>query len=302
MTENERLKRIESKLDTLSELLRPTERTTPDDCPCLSSWLHTWLDEFKAPFVSRKWLGILRSGVDNYILPNISDRPLYSVTVADMRRAVNSVPYSSMRQVVYSIFCAAFRTAHNLGYIMTDSAALLNKVTHRRQKGKALSLDVQYSFLASISGNPMRPLYLFYLLSGCRRSEALALRWTDVDTRSGRIRIRGTKTANSDRYIPLFGQTAELLATLPRSDERVFPYTSDALRWNFRKLRKAYGFTFRIHDLRHTFATRCLESGISLNTVSKWLGHYSPAFTAGAYMHVLTEFERQEVKRFNPRF
>lgn len=199
VTENERLKRIESKLDTLSELLRPTERTTPDDCPCLSSWLHTWLDEFKAPFVSRKWLGILRSGVDNYILPNISDRPLYSVTVADMRRAVNSVPYSSMRQVVYSIFCAAFRTAHNLGYIMTDSAALLNKVTHRRQKGKALSLDVQYSFLASISGNPMRPLYLFYLLSGCRRSEALALRWTDVDTRSGRIRIRGTKTANSDR-------------------------------------------------------------------------------------------------------
>ncbi|MDR2202217.1 MAG: tyrosine-type recombinase/integrase [Clostridiales bacterium] len=62
---------------------------------------------------------------------------------------------------------------------------------------------------------------------------------------------------------------------------------------------------FTIHDLRHTFATRCLESGVAMKTIQKWLGHTTYGTTADIYSHVSTEFERAEIKRlsnFSPRF
>lgn len=149
--------------------------------------------------------------------------------------------------------------------------------------------------------NKLRPLYLFYLHSGCRKSEALSIRWADVDYTKNRIRVRGTKTAKSNRYIPLFDSLKGILYTQPKHGEYVFPYAVNLVNCNFKRMKSKHGLTFRIHDLRHTFATRCLENGIAYNTVQKWLGHARASTTLNIYSHVHTTFEREEIDRYNQK-
>lgn len=163
-----------------------------------------------------------------------------------------------------------------------------------------MTADELKLFKSAIRKHKLEPLYKFYLYSGVRLSEALAVSWSDVDYKSGFIHIAGTKTVCSDRYVPIFDKLEALLSSFPVKEGKLFPYTDNRVKCSFRRLKEKHGFTFRIHDLRHTFATNCLESGISLNTVQRWLGHARASTTADIYTHVHGDFERKEAK-FNQK-
>lgn len=302
------IKRIESKIDRIISILEFKFNTAPkitvptvSDSPALYDYLDTWLNDTKAPTIKPKSLAILRSGIEHYIKPNIPNKPIATVRSSEMLHAIENVPHSYMRQVVYSIFRSVFKRAYQLDIIAENPAAKLDFVKHTRQKGKALTLDEQAVFVKAVENDTHRDLWLFLLLSGCRVNEALTLLWTDIDREIGRVYIRGTKTESARRYIPLFPQLAELFDRIPHTDERVFPRTYRSVQCAFYRVRRKSGLQFRIHDLRHTFATRCLESGIAIKTVSLWLGHKHTNTTADIYSHMLTEFERQEADKFNPK-
>ena len=296
-----RFERIERSLECIVGILKDG-KSSARDIPMFYNYLDNWLTETKAPKITQKSLKILESGVNNYIKPNIEDRPLDKIKASEMLIAIDKVPFSYMRQVVYSIFRAVFKRAYQFDVICENPAEKLDFVKHHRQKGKALTKSEQAEFIRAISEEKKYyPLWLFYLLSGCRCTEILSIKWSDIDNEQKRIFVRGTKTESAERYIPLFPQISEILKKLPHESEYIFPYTKRAIQCNFNKIREKNNFKFRIHDLRHTFATRCLESGISLNTVQKWLGHKSSVTTAGIYQHVLTEFEKEEALRFNPK-
>ncbi len=286
---------IENKLDTL--ITKTVERPAPFT---LHAWLDEWLKVTKPPTLSKKWLDCLRCNI-NRLQMLLPDRLLNEYNVADFATAIYSIPMSYTRSVCYGVLWSAYSQAVKLGYVSANPLDCMARVKHTRKKGRALTLDEQRQFLQAIENNPRRALYLFYLLSGVRCSEALALRWSDIDYNGGRIHIQGTKTPRSNRYIPLFPQICAVLADLPRNSEFVFPYSYYAVKSHFQRLKRIHDLNFRLHDLRHTFATRCIESGISIFTVSKWLGHTSITTTAGVYAHLLTDFERQEVQRFDPK-
>lgn len=303
MTTEKALQVIIEKLDTIINLLTEKSssfRTATKDCPRLYSYLNEWLTTVKAPKIKPKSLKVLESGIERYIKPTIPDKPLSDCKTFEMLKAIESCPYSYMRQVVYSVLRAVFKRAYQYDLIAENPAEKLDFVNHTRKKGRALTMEEQTAFVNALQDEPMRPLWLFYLLSGCRCSEALNMQWNDIDEKIGRIFIRGTKTESAERFIPLFPEERELLKTIPRKNEKVFPYTVRAVEWSFERIKRKSGLKFRIHDLRHTFATRCLESGISTKTVAKWLGHKRTATTDEIYSHLLTDFERQEVRKFNP--
>lgn len=120
----------------------------------------------------------------------------------------------------------------------------------------------------------------FLAYGGMRISEAITVRWNDVG--ADRIYVGPGKNGQS-RYVPILPDMANLLSRIreiPRSfrdPEReagncVLSVTScaDALSAACKKL-KFHHLTH--HDLRHLFATRCIESGVDIPTVSRWLGH-----------------------------
>ena len=114
--------------------------------------------------------------------------------------------------------------------------------------------------------------------SGARLAEATALRWRDVDAEKGRLTVAGTKSASSNRVIPIFPPLAGLLAEI-RCRRGLEPADAPILRIReckgaLRSACSAVGvMPITHHGLRHLFATRCIESGVDVPTVSRWLGH-----------------------------
>ncbi|MEY2410947.1 MAG: hypothetical protein QOF48_3617 [Verrucomicrobiota bacterium] len=124
-------------------------------------------------------------------------------------------------------------------------------------------------------------LVRFLAFSGCRISEAGLVKWADVDLTRGEIRVETAKRAktsgaSSIRFIPIIPPLLELLTRLKEakpSVEQNVCNVSECEKSLTRgcKVLKLHRMTH--HDLRHLFATRCIESGVDIPTVSRWLGH-----------------------------
>ena len=151
-------------------------------------------------------------------------------------------------------------------------------------------------FLRTIKGHRLEQYFRFLLYTVCRRSEALSVNTADIDRKNRLLHIRGTKTDTSDRVVPLLDKAADLLNKLkPTADGFYFPFRPDYPTHAFKKLCPDH----KLHDLRHTFATRCLEAKIPLKVVQKWLGHSKLDTTADIYSHVTADLSAAEADTLN---
>jgi integrase len=108
--------------------------------------------------------------------------------------------------------------------------------------------------------------------SGMRKEEAAMLNWSDINFDRGIMIIRGTKTETSSRTIPLIPAMRDLLSRIEKDGPKVFKANS-ALNSLTRACKAVEVRRLTHHDLRHLFATTCIESGVDIPTVSRWLGH-----------------------------
>ena len=166
------------------------------------------------------------------------------------------------------------------------------------------------------------PLLAFLLQTGCRKGEALGLRWADVDFSGDRIHIRRavvhgkltTPKSGKARSVVLSSPLAQVLHDLHderrrealrrgwrdvpevifcdqrggNCDERNLHRTWNRLR---RRAAKEGVRPLRLHDARHTFASQALAAGKSVRWVAAQLGHANPELTLRVYAHVLREEE-----------
>ena len=132
------------------------------------------------------------------------------------------------------------------------------------------------------------------VLTGCRRNEILGLRWEDVDFEAGELRLRDAKTGA--RLVPMSPPVAEVLENLSRvpGNPWVFPGKKRGthqrnINDSWDRIRKRAGLDgVRLHDLRHSFASRALAMGESLSMIGKLLGHTRVQTTA-RYAHLARE-------------
>ncbi len=143
----------------------------------------------------------------------------------------------------------------------------------------------------------------FLAYSGCRIDEARHIQWGDVT--QNEIIIRGdpeTGTKNSEiRHVPIIPPMRELLLKHRPKDTtksgRILK--SDSCRKTLKNACDTVG-TPRLthHDLRHLFATRCIESGVEIPTVSRWLGHKDGgALAMKTYGHLRNEHSIKMAER-----
>ena len=139
------------------------------------------------------------------------------------------------------------------------------------------------------SRRPQADIIRLLLLTGCRKSEILTLRWSEVD--GDMLRLAKTKTG--PRTVWLSEAAQVVIARQPRTGSTfVFPSTRDPARpfchnltfW--RRARREAGIEdVRLHDLRHTVASQAVARGVPLPTVARMLGHAQPVMTL-RYTHV----------------
>ncbi len=272
----------------------------------LGEWLEFWFETYKAPVLKPYSVRNIEQVLRLHTPAWLKAKPLAAVTVFDADKALIELPLGRTRVYARQVWHSAFVKACKLGLIEKNVLALTDGVKYRKRKSSALSLREQRDFLKAVEGSSLEWLMKFYLLTGVRRTEALTLRWEDIDEEEGLILIRGTKTEESYRYIPLSAETNAVLARQreqgakggskrPAPDDgRVFPYSPCYVSQAFKQFCPSH----HLHDLRHTYITRCAECGISVKVCQQFVGHVTADMTLNVYMHVFDDYKRREAAKF----
>ena len=143
-----------------------------------------------------------------------------------------------------------------------------------------------------------RDLITFLIYTGCRKGEALNLKWDNVDLNNNVIAIKATKT-KYDRYIPISKTVNELLNDIKKNSDYVFCDRNGKKLNDFRNsfltaCRNAGLKDMHIHDLRHVFASKMVMHGTSLYITGELLGHKSMQMTK-RYSHLVPETLKKAV-------
>lgn len=265
-------------------------------------WLKEWINVYKKPYI-KSWKRI-KDTIRLHIPDNVKNCDLSELNAFIIQKALNNVKSSRMKLETFDVYHGSLSMAYKVGFIEKDLAPLLVKPKHVRKVGNALSDDELLEFLNAVKGHRYEKYYNFCLLTGTRRQEALDFTYNDILLDNDVIFIKGTKTDLSARYVPVFPELYNVLGFKDKDDFRAFvkingnvrPFRFSASRISkeFKKLCPNH----KLHDLRHTFATRCLECEISMKVVQGWLGHSRLDTTASIYSHVLPEFAKNEAKKF----
>ena len=164
-------------------------------------------------------------------------------------------------------------------------------------------------------------LYYLDLSTGLRRGELLGLKWSDIvfENRTlevkrqiqrvnGVIQETAPKTRNAYRKILLPVEAVEILQQYREQQtlESEYVFSSptggimepDCARKMLKRVLERAGLDeMRFHDLRHTFATLALSSGVDVKTLSSMLGHYSAGFTLDTYAHVTAQMQEDAANK-----
>jgi integrase len=216
---------------------------------------------------------------------------------------------------------AIFALGVRRGWCSSNPVVAIDKPRDRREPEiRHLSVAELEAVLAATPddflGQTERALYLTAAMTGLRRGELLALRWQDVDFKTGIVRVRRTytrgqfgtpKSRRSNRAVPLadrvalalrqqferthFREEADLVFCHPSGGGALDP---SKVRKRFQAAARRAGLRpVRFHDLRHTFGTRMASAGAPLRAIQDWMGHsdqrttliyaaYAPDLTQGA--------------------
>ena len=174
------------------------------------------------------------------------------------------------------------------------------------------------AYLAEAEKRGVLPMFFLELCSGLRKGELIALLWADLDVerqtisvskqavrvKGGGVKVTTPKTATSIRIESIPKEAVDLLIEEHEKhpdNPYMFPspvnggmWYPDAVNRLNTKMLKDLGLEhIRFHDLRHTFATVALQSGVESRTVSGMLGHADPGFTLRTYTHATNPMQVQ---------
>ena len=186
-----------------------------------------------------------------------------------------------------------FTLAQDHGLITENPCRRVRKFKLDNRRERVMSVEEEQRLLQALSSprrSYLRAMVIVALHTGMRRGEIGLLKWRDVDFVRGQIYVRRIKTGKNG-YVPMNRTIRELLGSLPRAagDEETTLFEVKWIESAWRKVCAEVEIKdLRFHDLRHTFATRLLQAGASLQIVRDFLGHTS-ASTTLRYTHSSTD-------------
>ncbi len=230
------------------------------------------------------------------IRPIDVERYLAAFTGQGYKAATVNTEYTVLKQILaYAVI---------QGDADSNAAELVKKPKTAKTTRKALTVEQEQSVQTCRAGEWWL-LGMMLLYTGGRRGEVLALNWEDIDYKAGVIHFgkklnyafgnrpkleNRMKTSNGVRDVPIF---PPLAAVLPHNRIGKIFHGSDGEYLTASQLKSAWGAYCRDagldgvtpHQFRHSFATLCLESGISSETAAAWMGD-TPQVVAAVYQEL----------------
>ena len=262
--------------------------------------------------------GIYRGSLENHILPALGMMPLAAVEtahVAALHYRLRETPRAANRAL--SVLSKMFSLASAWGLVAdgTNPCKGVRKYKEKKRErfltrdeyrslGQALAeaeMEAEAGIEGAVSLYAIAALRLL-MLTGCRLNEILTLRWDDIDRTAGEFRLRDGKTGA--RMVPLTPTAETVLAGIEQVPNNPWVIVGKqpgthlpSITADWYRLRSRAGLDdVRIHDLRHSYASRALAAGESLSMIGKLLGHADIQSTA-RYAHLARETERLSAAR-----
>ena len=296
----------------------------------LADWMERWMEDELIGSVKESSWQTYRNLVTRHLLPRLCGYALTQLTPNVIHSFVDELESTGLAENtirgVYRLLSSAMRHALDEGVIRKNPCRRIH-IQHREHgEQRVLSRSEQEKLRQAADENRDLPS-LLSLYTGMRLGEICALKWTDIDWEQGTITVRRTvqriagkgaenkgcrtllmigtpKSRRSCRVIPVPEFILALLRERLQScdaTEYVFGKALAAsdprtIQRRFSRLAKKLGLSgAHFHTLRHTFATRLLELGVDVKTVSTLLGHSSARTTLDFYVHSLGEQQRAAV-------
>lgn len=294
----------------------------------LAEWIEIWMQRELLGSVKASSYQTYRNLIRRHLLPALGDVPLSALTAEMVRDHVAALTQSGLAASTIKNVCrllsAGLRCAHDEGLIRRNPCQKVK--TPRRECGEQRVLTrAECSSIRRESTEKSDLPALLSLYTGMRLGEICALKWSDVDWENRTVTVRRTvqrvarmqrtnsdpktllmigtpKSIRSRRTLPLPDFLFNMLREM-RGDCEEFIFDAGSrtvdprtVQRRFRSLTQRLGIrNAHFHTLRHSFATRLMELGVDVKTISAMLGHSSAKTTLDFYAHSRLESQRSAV-------
>ena len=275
-----------------------------------------WEQYFKSQSTEKET--IRRAGIaSNHFIPVFESKNITDITLGDIKdyqlqrkleimnleknigKKDSQISYRSVNYEL-TILHHFFNFCIEKGYLGNNPASGIKKLNELSRLKTLSDSDID-ELIAGATNKLTRDLITFLIYTGCRKGEALNLKWDDVDLQNDVIAIKGTKT-KYDRYIPISKPLKELLSRIEKVQDVLYVFNrngaklSDFKRSFHTACRNAGLKDMHIHDLRHVFASTLTMNDVSLYKTGILLGHRTPNMTQ-RYAHLKPGELKKEIEK-----
>lgn len=300
-----------------------------------AEWLNFWLENYVKPGTKIRTYQSYKRIIASKIIPAIGDYPISSLTPIIVQRLVTSLLNSGNSltgkglsdntvNLIITIIQSSLKSACLLGESSVYIGDKIKRPKLRQKEIKCFSLPEQQKIEEAVMSNKNPKMFgiVLCLYTGLRIGELLALTWQDIDFQKGLIYVSKTcydgktesgygriidspKTEKSKRIIPIPKQLIPKLKAIKREQKSVWVVSYRNMPVGIRSYQRSFELLLKklniphknFHALRHTFATRALECGMDVKTLSEILGHKNPTITLNRYAHSMLEHKQEMMNK-----
>ena len=294
-------------------------------------WLTEWLNNYVMPSSKDKTYSSYRDIAEHHLIPKLGDYTLQDLTPLIVQCYItellqhgnlkNGNPLSANTvNTIITVIQGSMSTAHLLGFTDKYEMDKLKRPKAKEKPVESFTPAEQKLIEQAVMADRREKMkgIIICLYTGLRIGELLALEWSDIDFQKSELRVSKTchdckdrrgnfcritdtpKTEHSKRIIPLPKQLIPMLKEMKKGSSSPLviggdrpPLTVRSYQRSFELLLKRIGVPRKgFHALRHTFATRAIECGMDVKSLSEILGHKNPTVTLNRYVHSLMEHKR----------
>lgn len=301
-----------------------------------NQWLDIWLENYVKPTTKIKTYTIYKQIVEKRLKPRLGEYELNEISpvilqsyVTELLRQGNAITGTGLSANTVNGIITVIQNSLKLACTIGESEKYIaDKIKRPKTSEKEVSCFTaaeQKKIERAVLAGKRQKMFgiVLCLYTGLRIGELLALTWKDIDFIKGVLSVNKTindgkdengricsiigvpKTQSSVRSIPLPKQLIPVLKKIKKETESEY-VVSDKRRGvsvrvyqrNFSVLLKRIGVPHKgFHALRHTFATRTLECGMDVKTLSEILGHKSATTTLNRYVHSMADYKKEMMNK-----
>jgi integrase len=330
---------IRKKNEVLRELEHGALATGPQRK--LGAYLEDWLENVHKSTLKVSAYVKYKKNIKYILTDRLGDVWLQKLTPDQVQRFYTRLREKELStktvNAVHGVLHLALENAVRWGYVARNVCDLVTPPRIVTKEAVFLSVEQAHILLGSVQEHRLEALFMLIMVTGMRRGEVLALRWSDIDLKRQYLHvlhtvdyipkygyIEGTpKSKAGKRKIALPAFMVEMLEEQKRAlavlrenagaaweeNDLVFPglkggyFNPNYLLRVFKKILRRAGLAdMRLHDLRHSTVTILLAKGVHIKVVSELLGHSDIVITLRTYGHLLPSMQSDVVTAWEEEF